>query len=129
MKQIINEDGEIVDTLEENELVEKKLFELGIINNEILQRVDEVYEQLDWLNYFKFSLEKAMRENNISQWKTDSFTASIPVDKETGELKTENINVGFDEERFKKENPELYNKYQMLKKRKVGLIFRRRKDS
>ena len=128
MKEIIdNKTGEIILVEEENELVEKKLYEVGAIDDDTFKFLNHYKEVVDEYDNFRFLLEQAMREHNISQWKTDLFTASIPVDKETNQLKKENVVVKFDEARFKKENKELWEKYQKLQRSKVGLQIRFKK--
>lgn len=129
MKKIIDNDtGEIVEIEEDNDLVERKLYEIGAIDDETIKFLNHYQEVQEEYDNFRFILEKAMRENNISKWQTDKFTVSIPVDKDTGELKTENTTVKFDVDRFKKDHKDLYEQYQKLATSKVGMRITFRKD-
>ena len=128
MKKIVDENGEIVEVPEANEIAERKLFELGVIDDETFRFLKSYREMCEEYDNFRFVLEKAMRENNIAKWQTEDFTASIPVDKNTGELKTENVRVAFDEERFKQEHPDLWEAYRKLVTTKVSLRINFKKE-
>lgn len=104
MKQIINaETGEIEEVLEQNELVEQKLFEVGAIDKETFEFLDTFLYYKDRYETFRYNLEKAMKDNGIKSWKNDYFTATV---------KEESIQKRVDTERLKEDG--LYEKYLKL---------------
>lgn len=114
MKQIIdNETGEVIEVANENELVEKKLYEIGIINDEIMEEISKALYYKEWIETFKYQLEKAMRENGIKKWDNDSFTAT---------LKEETIQKRVDNERLKEDG--LYEKYLKLVPVKASMMLK-----
>ena len=80
MKQIINENGEIVEVETENEIAERKLTEVGAIDKNTYDFLEEYLTYQERYETFKYLLEKAMRENGIKSWKNDYFTATIKED-------------------------------------------------
>lgn len=111
MKQIINnETGEIEEVLEKNELAEQKLYEIGAIDKETFDFLEEYLTYEDRYKTFKYKLEKAMKENGIKSWKNDYFTATI---------KDESIQKRVDTDRLKEDG--LYDKYLKLVSVKGGL--------
>lgn len=104
MKKIIDSDtGEILDVEEENELVEKKLFEVGAIDEYTMDFIEQYLTIVEKYEMFKHILYQAMKENNIKTWKNDYFTASI---------KDESIQKRVDNDRLKADG--LYEKYLKL---------------
>lgn len=104
MKKIIDSDtGEILDVEEENELVEKKLFEVGAIDEYTMDFIEQYLTIVEKYEMFKHVLYQAMKENNIKTWKNDYFTASI---------KDESIQKRVDNDRLKADG--LYEKYLKL---------------
>lgn len=104
MKKIIDSDtGEILDVEEENELVEKKLFEVGAIDEYTMDFIEQYLTVVEKYEMFKYILYQAMKENNIKTWKNDYFTASI---------KDESIQKRVDNDRLKADG--LYEKYLKL---------------
>ena len=104
MKKIIDTDtGEILDVEEENELVEKKLFEVGAIDEYTMDFIEQYLTIVEKYEMFKHVLYQAMKENNIKTWKNDYFTASI---------KDESIQKRVDNDRLKADG--LYEKYLKL---------------
>ena len=80
MKTIINENGEIVEVETENEIAERKLTEVGAIDKNTYDFLEEYLTYQERYETFKYLLEKAMRENGIKSWKNDYFTATIKED-------------------------------------------------
>ena len=92
----VNENGEVISNREQNELVTRKLMELGAID-------EETYEELEMYQYYKeryetirYVLEKAMRENGIKKWDNDYFIAvckdeTTQMRVDTQKLKDEGI--------------------------------------
>lgn len=104
MKKIIDSDtGEILDVEEENELVEKKLFEVGAIDEYTMDFIEQYLTIVEKYEMFKHVLYQAMKENGIKTWKNDYFTASI---------KDESIQKRVDNDRLKADG--LYEKYLKL---------------
>lgn len=104
MKKIIDSDtGEILNVEEENELVEKKLFEVGAIDEYTMDFIEQYLTVVEKYEMFKHVLYQAMKENNIKTWKNDYFTASI---------KDESIQKRVDNDRLKADG--LYEKYLKL---------------
>lgn len=104
MKKIIDTDtGEILDVEEENELVEKKLFEVGAIDEYTMDFIEQYLTIVEKYETFKHILHKAMKENGIKTWKNDYFTATI---------KDESIQKRVDNDRLKADG--LYEKYLKL---------------
>lgn len=101
MKQIIdNETGEVLEVLDENEKAELKLVEVGAIDKETYEVLENYLYYQEQYETFKYKLEKAMRENGIKKWDNEYFTAT------TVEATTQNR---VDTEKLK--NDGLYNKY------------------
>ena len=101
MKKIIDEaTGEIIEVEEGNELVEKKLFEVGAIDERTYEFLEQYLTIQEQYETFKYKLMQAMKENNIKSWKNDYFTATV---------KEESIQKRVDNERLKKDG--LYEKY------------------
>lgn len=104
MKTIIdNETGELIEVEEANELVEKKLYEVGAITEDTADFIEEYLTMVEKWETFKYQLEKAMRENNIKSWKNDLFSATV---------KEESMQKRVDTERLKQDG--LYEKYLKL---------------
>lgn len=104
MKKIIDSDtGEILDIEEENELVEKKLYEVGAIDEYTMDFIEQYLTVVEKYEMFKHVLYQAMKENNIKTWKNDYFTATI---------KDESIQKRVDNDRLKADG--LYEKYLKL---------------
>lgn len=92
----VNEYGEVIDNREQNELVTRKLMELGAID-------EETYEELEMYQYYKeryetirYVLEKAMRENGIKKWDNDYFIAickdaTVSTRVDTAKLKEDGL--------------------------------------
>ena len=114
MKQIVDQDtGEILEVDEKNELVEKKLYELGVINDQILEMI-ETYKFYEYqFEVFRYKLMQAMKDNNIKSWKNESFTATY---------KEEGIQKRLDIDRLK--DDELYDKYLKLCPVKESLMIK-----
>lgn len=114
MKKIIDNDtGEIIEVEEGNELVERKLFEVGAIDEktyEFLEQYLTIHEQYE---IFKYKLLQAMKENGIKSWKNDYFTATV---------KEESIQKRVDSERLKEDG--LYEKYLKLIPVKESLMIK-----
>ena len=117
MKKIIDNDtGEIIEVPEKNEVVEKKLFELGAIDEETYEFLEKFQTIQEQFEIFKYKLQKAMAEHNIKSWKNDYFTATF---------KPETYTKRVDVERLKEDG--LYEKYLKLSPVKESLQIRFKK--
>ena len=104
MKKIIDTDtGEIVEVEEENELIEKMLYEVGAIDEQTNDFIEQYLTIVEKFEMFKHVLYQAMKEHNIKTWKNDYFTATI---------KDESIQKRVDNDRLKADG--LYEKYLKL---------------
>ena len=104
MKKIIDEKtGKIIEVEEPNELVEKKLYEIGAIDEATFEFLEQYLTYQEQYEIFKFKLMTAMKENGIKSWKNDYFTATL---KEEGLMKR------VDNDRLKEDG--LYEKYLKL---------------
>lgn len=103
MKRIINKDGEVIEVEEKNELVEKKLYEVGAIDEATYDLLEQYLTMKEQYEIFRYKLQKAMSENGIKSWKNDYFTATI---------KPESTQKRLDTERLKEDG--VYNKYLKL---------------
>ena len=111
MKLIINnETGEVEEVEEKNELVEKKLEELGVFKNYTFDDLEHYLTEKERFETFKYVLEKAMEENDIKTWKNEYFTAT---------RKDDSIQKRVDTERLKEDG--IYDKYLKLVSVKGGL--------
>ena len=111
MKQIIdNETGEIVEVEESNEIAERKLYEIGAIDKQTFETLASYQYYKEWFETFRYTLEKAMKENGIKKWDNEYFVAT---DKE------DSIQKRVDTDRLKEDG--LYDKYLKLVSVKGGL--------
>jgi hypothetical protein len=118
MKQIIdNETGEIIEVMDDNEIAEKKLFEIGAIDKETFEMLSSFRYYQDQYETFKYKLEKAMKDNGIKKWDNEYFTATI---------KEESTQKRVDTDRMKEDG--IYDKYLKLVLVKGGLQIRFKKE-
>lgn len=104
MKQIIdNATGEVIEVEEKNELAEKKLFEVGAIDEQTYDLLEQYLTIQEQYEMFKYKLEKAMEDNGIKKWNNDYFIATI---------KEESVQKRVDTDRLKEAG--LYEKYLKL---------------
>lgn len=116
MKNIIDhETGEIVQIEEDNEIAERKLREVGAITENTADFIEQYLAIKEQYEMFRYVLEKAMTENGIKSWNNDQFVASI---------KEETTRFSFDLNAFKKDYPDIYNKYQQISTVKPSLSIR-----
>lgn len=114
MKKIIDENtGEIIEVDEANELAEKKLYEIGAIDEATYDFLEQYLTFQEQYEVFKYKLMKAMKDNNIKSWKNDYFTATI---------KEESYQKRVDNDRLK--NDGLYEKYLKLVPVKESLMIK-----
>lgn len=114
MKQIIDaETGEVIEVEEKNELVEKKLLEIGAIDRETYEMIESYLYYQDQYETLKYKLKKAFEENGIKKWDNDYFIAT---------LKDESMQKRVDTERLKDDG--LYEKYLKLVPVKSSLQIR-----
>lgn len=118
MKKIIDENGEIVEVPEANELAESKLYEVGVLNDQVLDMIEQylMYEQR--FNWFKTELQKVFEENGIKAWKTDEYEFI---------LREESVQKRVDTDRLKEDG--LYNQYLKLVPVRSSLQFRQKRRS
>lgn len=118
MKQIIdNETGEVIDVEEANEIAERKLYEVGAIDEATFDFLEQYQTYQEQYEIFKYKLMIAMKENGIKSWKNDYFTVSY---------KEESVQKRLDNERLKDDG--LYDKYLKLVPVKESLMIKFRKD-
>lgn len=118
MKTIIKDDtGEVIEVEEDNEIVTRKLYEVGAIDEYTMQFLTEFKEMEERYKYFRMMLEKAMIKNGIKSWKTDDFVATI-----TDETTKKQVDI----DRLKKDD--LYHKYLELIPIKKHLTIKFRKE-
>lgn len=118
MKTIVDENGEVREVEEENELVERKLYEVGAIDEQTYDFLEQYQTINQQFEMFKFALHKAMKENGIKSWKNDYFTATI---------QEETIQKRVDTERLKEAG--LYESYLKLVPVKEQLKIRFKKGN
>lgn len=101
MKTIIDENtGEVLETENENEIAERKLYEVGAIDEETYDFLVMFKANEDRYKRVRYAILKAMSENNIKKWIADDFTI---IYKSGGKRKTIDI------EKLKKDG--LYDRY------------------
>lgn len=111
MKTIIDEKtGEVIEVETTNEVVERKLVEVGAITQETYEMLESFRYYQDQYEIFKYQLEKAMRENNIKKWDNEYFVVSLTEDS---------IQKRVDTERLKEDG--MYDKYLKLVNVKGGI--------
>lgn len=119
MKSIIdNETGEIIEVETENEIAERKLYEVGAIDKETYEMLENYKYYQEQYETFKYTLEKAMRENGIKKWDNDYFTATVKEDSTQKRV---------DVDRLKEDG--LYDNYLKLVYSKGGLQIRFKKGN
>lgn len=81
-----------------NDLVTKEMLEIGVVSDEILDKLEEYKTSLEWFETFKYKFKELCEEYGIKKWETDYFlmnyigdTYSLRVD--TNRMKNENIYV------------------------------------
>lgn len=117
MKKIIDDEtGEIIEVEEENEIAERKLYEVGAIDEYTNDFLNDYFELLEQYDIFKEKLQDAMIKNNIKSWKTKYFTAT---------LKDAQTKKQVDVERLKHDG--IYDKYLRLIEVKPSIAIRRKK--
>ena len=113
MKTIVDENGEIVEVQDENEIAEQKLMEVGAIDKNTNELLEQFLFYEDQYKTFKFKLEQAMRENGIKKWDNDYFVATIKADSIQNRVDTDKLKADG-----------LYNEYTKLINVKGGLQIR-----
>ena len=103
MKTIIDENGEVVEVETENEIAERKLYEVGAIDQQTFEEIEMYLYYEDRYKTIKYKIEKAMRENGIKKWDNDYFVATV---------KDDTTQMRVDPEKLKADG--LYEKYAKL---------------
>lgn len=117
MKKIIdNETGEIIEVEESNDLAERKLYEVGAIDEYTNDFLNDYFEILEQYEIFKEKLQEAMIKNNIKSWKNKYFTATLIGSQTKKSVDTERL-----------KNDGLYDKYLRLIEVKPSVSIRRKK--
>ena len=117
MKQIIDNDtGEIIEVEEPNEIAERKLYEIGAIDESTFEFLEHYQYVQDQYETFKYKLLQAMKENGIKKWENDYFTATV---------KEESLQKRVDNDRMKEDG--IYEKYLKLVPVKESLTIRFKK--
>ena len=65
--------GEVID---ENAIAEKKLFEVGAIDQETFEILEMFLYYQEQYDIIRYKLKKAMEQNGIKKWDNDFFTAT-----------------------------------------------------
>lgn len=117
MKTIVNENGEVLEVEETNEIAERKLYEVGAIDKNTFDFINDYIEVSERYEIFKEKLLKAMKDNGIKSWKNDYFTATV---------KEESIQKRVDTDRLKEDG--LYESYLKLVPTKESLQIRFKKE-
>ena len=102
MKTIVDENGEIVEVQDENEIAEQKLMEVGAIDKNTYDFLEEYLTAQERYETFRYILEKAMKENNIKSWKNDYFTATLKEDSVSTRVDTAKLKESGMYEQFTK---------------------------
>lgn len=114
MKRVIDaESGEVIEMEDSNEIAEKRLYEVGAINEDTADFIEQYLTIKEQYEMFKHVLEKAMVDNNIKTWSNDYFMASV---------REESTQVRLDVERLKEDG--IYDKYLKLVPVKESLSIR-----
>lgn len=114
MKTIVDQaTGEIIEVEEANEVAERKLYEVGVLSEQVIEMINQYQRYKEEFEMFKYKLQQAMKENGIKSWKTDDFTAT---------LKEESIQKRVDNDRLKEDG--LYEKYLKLVPVKESLMIK-----
>ena len=113
MKTIIDENGEVIEVETENEVAEKKLYEVGAIDKQTFEELELYLYYEDRFKTIKHKIETAMKENNIKKWDNDYFVASLKADSMQNRVDTEKLKADG-----------LYNSYTKLISVKGGLQIR-----
>lgn len=117
MKRIIDDEtGEILEVEDKNELAQRKLYEVGAIDERTNDFLNDYFEMQEQYEIFKEKLQEAMIKNNIKSWKNKYFTAT---------LKDSQIKKVIDTERLKEDG--IYDKYLRLTEAKASVSIRRKK--
>ena len=77
MKTIIDENGEVVEVETENEIAERKLYEVGAIDQKTFEEIEMYLYYEDRYKTIKYKIEEAMKANGIKKWDNDYFVATI----------------------------------------------------
>lgn len=118
VKQIFDADtGEVIEVQDTNELVEQKLYEVGAIDEQTSDFLNDYFEMVERYEIFKEKLQEAMIRNGIKKWENDYFIATI---------RDESVQKRVDTERLK--NDGIYEKYLKLVNVKPSLAIRTRKE-
>jgi len=114
MEYKVNPDtGEIFEEEDKNEIVERKLNEVGVIDQETFEMIEMFLYYEEQYELFRYKLEKAMNENGIKKWDNDLFTATI---------KEASMQKRVDVDRMKEDG--IYDRYLKLVPNKGGLQIR-----
>lgn len=104
MKTIVDsETGEVIEVEEQNDIAERKLYEVGAISEETFDFLEQYRTVCEQYEMFRFQLEKAMRENGIKKWDNDTFSVTVT---------DEQLQKRVDTQRLKDDG--LYEKYLKL---------------
>ena len=81
-----------------NELITREMLDMGVVTDEILDKVEQYKALNEWMETFKFQFKKFCEEHGYSKWETDYFfmnyvaeTTSTRVD--TQRMKDTNIYI------------------------------------
>ena len=113
MEYRVNEEtGEVEENQADmrNDLIEKKMFEVGAIDKETFEMISMYLYYEQQIDLLKYKLQKAMEENGIKKWDNDYFTAT---------LTEETLRKSVDTQKLKDDG--LYEKYLKLSHIKAGI--------
>ena len=96
---------------------------VAIIPQQLVQLIAQVQKDFDEkkriLEEMKAMLRQKMEENDVKSWESDLFKATIAKDSTT---------ISFNSTKFKKDNPELYEKYCEEKVKKGGFTIKLKQE-
>lgn len=69
--------GEIVEQEDQNQLIEKKLYEVGALNEQTYDFLEQYRTVEEQYEMFRYALKKGMEENGFSKWANRMFSVSI----------------------------------------------------
>lgn len=119
MKKIIdNETGEVIEVEESNDLVERKLFEVGAIDEATFDFLEQYLTIQEQYEIFRYKLEEAFKKNNIKKWENNYFIVNF---------QEESTQKRVDTDRLKEDG--IYDKYLKLVpvKERITIKFKKEK--
>lgn len=67
--------GELIEKEDSNQLIEKKMYEVGAIDEKTYEMLEQFLYYKEQYETFKYLLHKAMEENDVKKWDNELFLA------------------------------------------------------